>query len=40
MHMKKNKFCFYYIISVFTPSDYFLPTLGECITANAPTRKS
>ncbi|PSZ99090.1 aminopeptidase, partial [Escherichia coli] len=27
-------------ISVFTPSDYFLPTLGHCIIANAPTRKS
>ncbi|EFO2965292.1 aminopeptidase, partial [Escherichia coli] len=26
--------------SVFTPSDYFLPTLGHCIIANAPTRKS
>ncbi|EFO1741120.1 aminopeptidase, partial [Escherichia coli] len=23
-----------------TPSDYFLPTLGHCIIANAPTRKS
>ncbi|MBM0433268.1 aminopeptidase, partial [Escherichia coli] len=28
------------IISVFTPSDYFLPTLGHCLIANAPTRKS
>ncbi|MDN0943595.1 aminopeptidase [Escherichia coli] len=28
------------MISVFTPSYYFLPTLGQCITANAPTRKS
>ncbi|EFO1952463.1 aminopeptidase, partial [Escherichia coli] len=24
----------------FTPSDYFLPTLGHCIIANAPTRNS
>ncbi|KAA9897823.1 aminopeptidase [Escherichia coli] len=28
------------MISVFTPSYYFLPTLSQCITANAPTRKS
>ncbi|API01711.1 aminopeptidase [Escherichia coli] len=28
------------MISVFTPSDYFLPTLGHCIIANAPTRNS
>ncbi|EFI5482056.1 aminopeptidase, partial [Escherichia coli] len=34
------KFSFCYIISVFTPSDYFLPTLGHCIIANAPTRNS
>ncbi|NYY73457.1 aminopeptidase [Escherichia coli] len=26
------------MISIFTPSDYFLPTTGECITTNAPTR--
>ncbi|EMW58298.1 hypothetical protein AC77_2818 [Escherichia coli 5-366-08_S4_C1] len=38
--MKKNNLCFYYIICVFTPYDYFLPTLGQCITVNAPTRKS
>ncbi|EGO8229206.1 aminopeptidase [Escherichia coli] len=28
------------MISVFPPSDYFLPTLGHCIIANAPTRNS